>query len=408
MRIQLALTTLLVLTATEGLQAQCASSDRTDPLYAPDRIQLVASGFPSGLSSVVNTAMGKWNSASCNTEGNDFPYFQTTSTGASRVVNVTYRTGLNPDNDSSCGNFAGNQINIYSQARNPHNGLIVPCGTADRVAESLAHELGHLLGLSDQYGSACQGVIMSQVAMTSTGTILSRSVTPEECQKANDLSLTTVEQPPPPPPPDEDPYCDAYCWTSCVNNQCPQGHPGCPVLLDLNQGGIRLTGLDLPVLFDIDADGTPEIISWTEGGEGDALLALDRNGNGLIDDGSELFGNATLLSNGKRAANGYIALADFDKVDLGGNDDGQLSVEDAIYPGLLLWVDDNHNGVSESTELVALSEAGVTRINLAYTRSNRSDPHGNGLRFRGSAWRLGPGGSERSVPTWDVFFQIGD
>ena len=178
------------------------------------------------------------------------------------------------------------------------------------------------------------------------------------------------------------------------------------MILDLDRRGIRLAGLGQPVHFDIDADGIPELMSWTAEDEDDAFLALDRNANGLIDDGSELFGNATLLANGSRAANGYLALADFDDPANGGNGDGQISAADVIYLGLVLWTDSNHNGISETGELAPLADAGVTRINLDYTRSNRADRHGNEFRFRGTAWRLGPWGGERAIPTWDVFFTL--
>lgn len=406
MRTSTALAFLSLLATSERIHAQCAGSDRTDPLYAADKIQLVASGFPSSLSSVVTVGMEKWNSEECNSGGDAFSYFQTTSTGAGRVITVAYRAGMNSNNNYSCGNFSGNLINLYSQARNPASGVIVSCGNSDRMAESLAHELGHLLGLSDQYTTSCQGVIMSQVSMTSTGTVLARGITAAECQRANELNLTSPEQPPPPPPPDDDAYCDAYCWTSCISGQCPSGHPGCPVILDLNRQGIRLTNLEQAVHFDIDADGIPDHMTWTTGGDGDGFLVLDRNGNGLIDDGSELFGNATLLSNGKRAANGYLALADFDRFENGGNGDNQLTANDTIYRDLQIWIDYNHNATSEATELISLWEEGITRISLDYTRSNRSDRYGNELRFRGSAWRIGPAGAEKAFQTWDVFFQI--
>jgi hypothetical protein len=147
-------------------------------------------------------------------------------------------------------------------------------------------------------------------------------------------------------------------------------------------------------------------MAWTAAGESDGFLALDRNGNGFIDDGSELFGNATLLSEGRRAANGYLALADFDKVENGGNGDGQLSADDIIYRDLRLWIDYNHNAASEVSELISLLEAEITSISLSYTRSNRSDRFGNEFRFRGLAWGRGPNGVERSIQTWDVFFRL--
>ena len=91
---------------------------------------------------------------------------------------------------------------------------------------------------------------------------------------------------------------------SCVDNgasvstsacSCPSCNPS-PIIIGLDNGFLQLTGPEDEVLFDLTADGTPRQTAWTQGGHDDAFLALDRNGNGLIDDGSELFGGATPYS----------------------------------------------------------------------------------------------------------------
>lgn len=152
-----------------------------------------------------------------------------------------------------------------------------------------------------------------------------RTVRSDDCAVADDKWETTQES-----QPQSDPWCDVYCWTSCVNNVCPQRtnpYDGCPVLLDLENDGIRLTGLDDPVWFDIDADGEVDLMGWTDRSEG--LLALDRNGNGTIDSGAELFGNATPLLDGARALNGYLALAELDSAILGG---GGMRMASSVLP----------------------------------------------------------------------------
>ncbi|HYO12944.1 MAG TPA: hypothetical protein VE685_07115, partial [Thermoanaerobaculia bacterium] len=204
--------------------------------------------------------------------------------------------------------------------------------------------------------------------------------------------------------PPSDPYCDAYCWTSCVNNACPDGNPWCPILVDTENDGIHLTGLDDPVWFDIDADGAADLMAWTDRGEG--LLALDRNGNGTVDSGAELFGNATPLLDGTRALNGYEALAELDSWVLGGNGDGFIDPADEAFGALWMWTDRSHDGVSQPEELRSLAEAGIRRIDLDYKRSHRTDRYGNQFRFLGRAWKTNRHGVERPVLTWDVFFVV--
>lgn len=179
---------------------------------------------------------------------------------------------------------------------------------------------------------------------------------------------------------------------------------GCPILIDLENDGIRLTGLADPVWFDIDADGDADLISWTERSEG--ILALDRNGNGTIDDGGELFGNATLLADGTRAMNGYLALAELDSWALGGNGDEFIDSADAVFGSLRMWTDLDHDGISQPEELQTLAETSIRRIELNYRRSHRTDRYGNEFRFLGRAWKAGDNGVLHPLLTWDVFFLV--
>jgi hypothetical protein len=146
-----------------------------------------------------------------------------------------------------------------------------------------------------------------------------------------------------------------------------------PLVLDLDGDGIETTGINgyaNTVLFDHDGDGVKTGTGWVKGD--DAFLALDRNGNGLIDSGRELFGVDTVLANGQRAANGFAALAGLDS-----NGDGLIDAQDAQFAQLRLWRDLDQNGVSDEGELLTLAEAGIDSINLASVTTNTNLAGGN-------------------------------
>jgi len=148
--------------------------------------------------------------------------------------------------------------------------------------------------------------------------------------------------------PDWDDNCACDDFGSCIENPYDD-----PLVFNLSGGPWQLTGLNNPVQFDIRASGQLQATSWTSAGADIAFLALDRNGDGLISDMSELFVNRAKLANGRRANNGFEALAQYDT-----NNDGIIDSADPIWKSLLLWTDRNHDGISQRNELtpIALSE----------------------------------------------------
>jgi hypothetical protein len=191
-------------------------------------------------------------------------------------------------------------------------------------------------------------------------------------------------------------------WAGYVWNYYGHGceTPGSPIVLDMGHNNIRLTSVARGVPFDLYGDGNLRQWAWTRPGSDDAWLAMDRNGNGMIDSGRELFGNATpwhvqeQLGPDAWPANGFEALKSLDD-----NHDGWIDGRDPLFARLLVWTDRNHNGLSEPEELQAAGAAGLVAISTDYKQKARKDRHGNEFRQKGHA--VFAGGIRDSV--WDVW-----
>jgi len=165
-------------------------------------------------------------------------------------------------------------------------------------------------------------------------------------------------------------------------------------LIDVNGDGFNLTNASDGVLFDIIGNKASVLVAWPARGADDAWLSLDRNGNGTIDSGAELFGTATKLANGQNASNGYEALAQLDA-----NGDGVIDSKDAAYSQLSVWVDANGDGVSQSGELKSLASLDIASVSVNGDKTSAKD-NGNWIGMQSTMTKT----DGSTAATADVWF----
>uniref|UniRef100_UPI00224A4E36 calcium-binding protein n=1 Tax=Acinetobacter bereziniae TaxID=106648 RepID=UPI00224A4E36 len=152
-----------------------------------------------------------------------------------------------------------------------------------------------------------------------------------------------------------------------------------PLILDLDGDGIetvahnKLNG----ALFDNDADGLKTATGWVSPHDG--LLVLDRNGDGIINDGTEVFGDNTSLKNGEKAKHGFDALVDLDT-----DKNGKIDANDEDFNKLKIWRDLNQDGKSQESELFSLTDLGIKSLNVNYKDTNTTLAGNNILTQVGS------------------------
>ncbi|MEO5935208.1 MAG: heme utilization protein, partial [Duganella sp.] len=132
-------------------------------------------------------------------------------------------------------------------------------------------------------------------------------------------------------------------------------------------------------------------VDWV--GQGDGLLALDRNHDGAIDDGGELFGTSTATAGGGKARDGFAALAGLDA-----NGDGVVDRKDAQFGDLRVWVDANADGVSQGAELRTLDALGIASLKVGASATSELD-NGNWIGLR-SSYTTTDGGVGQVADVW--------
>ena len=383
--------------------------------WAPNATVGVAT---TGVPSVVTTAIANWNLAFTAFGICDAPtLIASSSTGTPKITmsyvsipNVSCPTPQNPH--AMCAIRGVTQFQFATYSGGYLSTVPIHLNTqltvAAAIIEVAAHEIGHTFGLNDCNGCALNSTVMESNPTGGPFTVNSVVGTPGPTS-CDVIEVAFVKSPGYLCPQSTCPNPQGQPPTGCSNAQwdtvsCTWSCSGSPIIIDISGQGFSLTNAANGVTFDISGTGHPVQMGWTAQGADNAFLALP-GADGAVHNGKQLFGNFTPQPK-STTPNGFAALAVYDLPANGGNGDGVIDAKDAIFSSLRLWIDTNHDGISQPEEIHTLSELGVTSISLDYHEDKRQDEYGNVFRYRA---KINPDDTDPSHVgriAYDVFFVL--